>query len=327
MRKISWGIIGCGEVTEQKSGPAFNKVPDSRLSGVMRRNEEALQEYVSRHAVPFFTTDANELINHPDINSIYIATPPSSHLNYIKKSIQAGKNLYVEKPLCITVSEAVEIKDLLMSSGTKLSVAHYRREHSYFKTIKNIIDEGRIGTPIWASLKYYRKPFTTDDLKLSRNRWRVDPAISGGGLFYDLAPHQIDLMLYLFGEPTEYSGKSFHTQKIYPAADTTIGYIRFESGLIFQGSWNFNLEKADHTDQVEIYGTEGVLKFPVFGKQVVELTVGDEQEALRFAPPEHVQQPLIEKVVGYFLSKNENPSDIDNALKVMRVMESFSGMS
>lgn len=324
MQEISWGIIGCGEVTEQKSGPAFNKVTDSKLFGVMRRNENALQDYASRHNVPFFSTDADELINHPEVNAIYIATPPSSHLHYIRKASQAGKNVYVEKPLCITVSEANEIKNLLISSGNKLSVAHYRREHPYFKTIKHIIDEGRIGKPLWAILNYYRKPFTPEDLKLNRNKWRVDPAISGGGLFFDLAPHQIDLMLYLFGEPMEYAGKSFITQNIYPAPDTTTGFIKFRSGLIFQGNWNFNLEKADQTDLVEIYGTEGVLKFPVFGKQVVELTVGKEQEALRFATPQHVQQPLIEKVVGYFLNRNENPSPVDNALTITAIMEIFS---
>jgi predicted dehydrogenase len=324
MNEVTWGIIGCGEVTEQKSGPAFNKIANSRLVGVMRRNENALRDYVSRHQVSFYTTHAAELIHHPEINALYIATPPGSHLYYIKEIASAGKNIYVEKPLCISVNEAKEIENLLCETGVKLSVAHYRREQLFFKTIKSIIQDGRIGKPLWATLKYYRRPFTATELNIPRNAWRVNPSVSGGGLFFDLAPHQIDLMLFLFGDPERYYGKSFISQEIYPAADITTGCIKFKSGVIFQGNWNFNLQTGDHTDLVEIYGTEGMIKFPVFGKQKLELTVGKEQEIFQFDAPDHVQQPLIEQVVGYFLNENDNPSDIVNALKVTEIMECFS---
>ncbi|MCX6333190.1 MAG: Gfo/Idh/MocA family oxidoreductase, partial [Bacteroidia bacterium] len=79
---INWGIIGCGNVTEVKSGPAFNKVNNSRLIAVMRRDAVLAEDYASRHNVPKFYTDASKLINDPEINAVYIATPPSSHAEY-----------------------------------------------------------------------------------------------------------------------------------------------------------------------------------------------------------------------------------------------------
>src|SRR4051812_958457 len=102
MKKINWGIIGCGDVTELKSGPAFNKVTNSSLIAVMRRNAAKAKDYALRHNVPKWHNDANKLINDLEVNAIYIATPPSSHEAYALAAINAGKPVYVEKPMANT---------------------------------------------------------------------------------------------------------------------------------------------------------------------------------------------------------------------------------
>ena len=99
MEKIKWGIIGCGDVTEVKSGPAFNKVKNSGLVAVMRRDAEKAEDYARRHTVPKWYSDANKLIHDPEVNAIYIATPPSSHEEYTMAAFDAGKPVYVEKPM------------------------------------------------------------------------------------------------------------------------------------------------------------------------------------------------------------------------------------
>lgn len=75
MKQINWGIIGCGDVTERKSGPAFNKIPGSKLVAVMRRDAEKAKDFALRHKVPRWYTDADKLIADPEVNAIYIATP------------------------------------------------------------------------------------------------------------------------------------------------------------------------------------------------------------------------------------------------------------
>src|SRR5215510_6182093 len=106
MKKIKWGIIGCGDVTEVKSGPAFNKVKNSELVAVMRRNAEKAKDYAQRHGVPKWYSDASALVNDPDVNAIYVATPPSSHEEYTIAAIKTGKPVYVEKPMSVDGASA-----------------------------------------------------------------------------------------------------------------------------------------------------------------------------------------------------------------------------
>src|SRR4029078_7391018 len=126
MSAIRWGIIGCGDVTEVKSGPAFNKIPNSELVAVMRRDAEKAKDYANRHQVPKWYDDADKLINDPEVNAIYIATPPSSHKQYTIAALHAGKPVYVEKPMALNVGESVEMAFLADQKKIKLSVAHYR---------------------------------------------------------------------------------------------------------------------------------------------------------------------------------------------------------
>ena len=99
MKMLRWGFIGCGEVTEKKSGPAFSEIEGSSVVAVMSRQERKARSYAERHGIPKWYTDAQELIDDPDVNAVYIATPPSSHATFAIMAMKAGKPVYVEKPL------------------------------------------------------------------------------------------------------------------------------------------------------------------------------------------------------------------------------------
>ena len=96
---IRWGMIGCGSVTEVKSGPAYQQTPGFSLHAVMRRDAQKAADYARRHQVPLWFSDADALIQHPEIDAVYIATPPDSHLFYALKVAAAGKICCVEKPM------------------------------------------------------------------------------------------------------------------------------------------------------------------------------------------------------------------------------------
>jgi predicted dehydrogenase len=130
---INWGIIGCGDVTEVKSGPAFNKVPGSSLVAVMRRYAAKAKDYAQRHGVPKWYADAQQLINDPAVNAIYVATPPSSHLQYTLAAIAAGKPVYVEKPMSTDAAAALQMAAAANTHNIKLTVAHYCRQQPFFK--------------------------------------------------------------------------------------------------------------------------------------------------------------------------------------------------
>lgn len=322
MSQITWGIIGCGNVTEKKSGPAFNKVPDSKLIAVMRRNAEKAADYASRHNVPKWYTDAQKLIDDPEINSIYIATPPSSHMDYALAALRAGKNVYIEKPVTLNAHEAMTIAEAAKRSNGKVAIAHYRRAQPMFLYVKDLLDTGAIGDvrtvqiKMWQSLRPQLITQTTDN-------WRINPALSGGGYFHDLSPHQLDLMLYFFGEPEYYNGRALNQSGYYGCDDNVSGQIIFKNKVVVNGNWSFNVCDAERIDQCHIIGSEGSISFPVFGHDVT-VKIGVDEKNIHFAPLEHVQQPMIEKVVNYFKGQSGSPCSIDEGVVLMRVLDAFS---
>ncbi|MFT3980761.1 MAG: Gfo/Idh/MocA family oxidoreductase [Ferruginibacter sp.] len=322
MDKVVWGIIGCGDVTEVKSGPAFNKVLHSTLHAVMRRDVEKAADYARRHGVPVFYGDAAALINDRDVNAIYIATPPDSHEQYALAAIAAGKPVYLEKPMALNYAASLRIRNAAMAHGIKLSVAHYRNAQPYFNAIKKMLADGSIGNITHAELKFTRPLLQADQLDLPQKSWRVNPAVSGGGLFHDLAPHQLGILLYYFGAVKAASGQSSSSQQLYQADDRVEADILFENGVKFHGDWNFNADSD--TDECMITGDTGSIRFSFFGRQDIVLKKGAEEEQIAFTAPEHVQQPLIEKVVAYFRGEQENPCTAAEGCEVMRLMELFT---
>ena len=321
MEKIKWGIIGCGDVTEVGSGPAFNKVKNSELVAVMRRNAEKAQDYARRHNVSKWYDNAGQLIADPDINAIYVATPPQSHEEYTIQALQAGKPVYVEKPMSVNSASARRMLEASVDAQVKLTVAHYRREQPRFRKMKALIDSGEIGDVRMVNLQCIESPrFTNPD-----EFWRVDPSISGGGMFHDLAPHQLDIMLYFFGDYREASGVSVNRAGIYPADDVVTGNIVFESGVVFNGSWCFTASEGEGKDLIEIIGSEGKISFSIFATNHFVLSKKGKEDLVTFEELQHVQQPMIDAVVKYFLGEGPNPCSAEDGLESMRIIDAFSG--
>lgn len=323
MKTINWGIIGCGDVTEVKSGPAFNKVKNSALVAVMRRNAEKAKDYASRHNVPKWYSNADELINDPDINAIYVATPPDSHEEYTIKALRAGKPVYVEKPMSLNEQACRRMIQQAVESNIKMTVAHYRRQMPLFKKVKELIDTKAIGDIKFVDLKFLA-PFSTEYLNDPGRMWRVDPAVAGGGLFHDLAPHQVDLMLYYFGNVKAASGVSFNQGRFYNADDIVSGNLLFENGVVFEGLWCFTVSHEEAKDACEITGSEDKLSFTIFGGENIIITKKGKTENIPFKQPPHVQQPMIEKVVEYFLDEGPNPCTGEDGAEVMRLLDVFT---
>jgi predicted dehydrogenase len=324
MKKINWGIIGCGDVTEIKSGPAFNKIKNSTLIAVMRRDAEKAKDYALRHQVPKWYSDAQELIDDPEINAIYVATPPSSHEEYTIAALEAGKPVYVEKPMAINLAAAENMMKAAREKNSKVVVAHYRRGQPVFQKIKQLLEEKLIGDLRFARLELYKKSLSIDEMATPKTAWRIDPAISGGGLFNDLAPHQLDLACYFFGKPVKASGFATNQAGLYSADDMVAGNILFENGILFNGLWSFSIGANDEKDHFEIVGSKGKIEFSVFGEPVIRVMTGKKKETLLFDPLQHVQQPMIEKVVAYFLDKAPNPCSTEEGVEVMGLMERFT---
>jgi predicted dehydrogenase len=320
MKNINWGIIGCGDVTELKSGPAFNKVKNSSLVAVMRRDADKAKDYAKRHNVPRWYTDASQLINDPEVNAIYIATPPSSHEQYTIAALAAGKPVYVEKPMTVSYEAAINMVAAANQYQGKLVVAHYRREQPFFKKIKQLLADKVIGDTRFARLEFYQKALSAEELMDTKNTWRVDTSIAGGGLFHDLAPHQLDLMYYFFGDAGKVTGMATNQAGLYNADDIVTGSILFKTGVVFSGLWSFAVAPGQEKDYCEITGAHGKISFSVFGDYTIHVITGEDEQLFTFDALQHVQQPMIEKVVDYFLGEAENPCSGNEGKVVMKWM-------
>lgn len=324
MNTINWGIIGCGDVTEVKSGPAFQNANGSSLVAVMRRNAGLAEDYARRHHVPKWYSDAAALINDPEVNAIYIATPPSSHEQYTLAALRAGKPVYVEKPMTVNASAAGRMSGMAGETGVKLVVAHYRRQQPLFKKVKQLLQEKAIGDTRFARIDFRKAMLSPEELLVPKTAWRVDNAIAGGGLFHDLAPHQLDLMYYYFGGVKQASGIAVNQGAAYSADDMVAGTVLFNSGVVFSGTWSFAVAAESEEDSCIIVGSEGEIRFSIFNHKPVTLLRNGRLETFAFEPLPHVQQPMIQEVVNYFRGETENPCSGEEGVAVMEMMDKIT---
>ena len=323
MKIVKWGIIGCGDVAELKSGPAFQKIPASELTAVMRRNLHKAEDFAKRHGVPLWSSNAEDILNNKEIDAIYIATPPSTHLEYALKALYSGKHVYLEKPMALTSKEAKKIVEAVANADGKLTVAHYRRKLPAFIKVKELLMQGVIGKVLFADIQIIQ-PKKSNMIADTEENWRLNPTISGGGYFYDLAPHQIDLMYHYFGAFDEIKGFTSSDNTTNLVEDTVNGIIRFQNGIQFRGLWNFTSTQGNAKDECIIYGDKGRICFSFYGESVV-LYSEQGNQVFNFKNPKHIQQPMITAVVDYFLGATDNPCTAEEGLLIMQALEELSG--
>lgn len=299
MKEIGWGFIGCGEVTEKKSGPAFNEVPGSHVVAVMSRNAEKAESYAKRHNIKKWHTDPLELINDPEINAIYIATPPSSHATFAIMAMKAGKPVYIEKPLAASYEDCARINRISELTGVPCFVAYYRRYLPYFQKVKQIIQSGAIGTPANVQIRFSVPPRDLDYKSNGSLPWRLQPDIAGGGYFYDLAPHQLDLIQDIFGVITRAHGYCSNMAKLYKAEDTISACFYFENGLPGSGSWCFVGHQSAKEDRIEVIGEKGMLSFSVYNYSPIQLVTSEGRSSIVVPNPPYVQLPIIRSVIEH----------------------------
>lgn len=306
MKQVNWGIIGVGNVCEVKSAPAMYKTPNSTVVAVMRRDKEKAKDYAKRHHISTWTTNADEIINHLDVNAIYIATPPKYHKEYALKVAKANKACYIEKPMAITHAECEEISQAFKEKNLPLFIAYYRTCLPNFLKVKELIDGDVLGDVLNVQINL-QKPLDKVDDEYSKKNWRVNPDIAGDGYFYDLGSHQINILEFLIGEIKDVQGYAINQSKIYKSNDVITANIMFKSNVVASCFWIFNNGVKTIRDELIINGTKGSIKMSCFNDQPIELSlVESAKQILDIKYPEHVQQPLISSIVNDLTNQTFN---------------------
>jgi predicted dehydrogenase len=320
-KTIQWGIIGCGKVTEKKSGPAYQKTEGFSLKAVMRRNADLVKDYAKRHGVEKYYSNAYELINDDEIEAIYIATPPDSHKEYALQVAKAGKICCIEKPMAPSYADCIAIEETFRKAKLPLFVAYYRRSLPRFNRVKQLIEERVIG-----NIRHIRwhlsKPPNQLDLSGNYN-WRTDDRIAAGGYFDDLASHGLDLITYLLGNISEAKGISLNQQMLYPAKDSLTACWVHENGITGTGSWNFGCNERE--DKVEIYGSNGKLEFSVFDEAAIVISSEPGRKEEFIENPENIQLYHVQNMREHLNGNMIHPSTGESGSHTAWVMDKILG--
>lgn len=303
---IKWGFIGCGAVTEKKSGPAFRKAEGSDVVAVMRRDAVKAEDYARRHKIARWYDNAHDLINDPEVNAVYVATPPGSHAEYAIATMRAGKPVYIEKPMAASYEECIQINRVSEETGVPCFVAYYRRTLPYFNRVKQIIDDGLLGDISTVQIQFAIPPYATD-FDIENLPWRVKKELAGAGYFYDLASHQLDLLDYLLGQIKEVQGFKNNIAGLYDVEDTVTASFRFEAGVLGSGSWSFIAPKDTRSDLIFFTGTKGKLTCSTFNFSPILLETSEGVQEFIEENPENIQFYLIQSIVDFLNGKGKLP--------------------
>ncbi len=316
---IKWGIIGCGKVTEQKSGPAFNKVPDSKLVAVMRRDAAKAEDYARRHMVPRFYSCADDLINDSEVNAVYVATPPGSHEEYAVKVLKAGKPVYIEKPMAINYTGCLRINKTAQKYKLPVFVAYYRRTLPGFLKIKELIESGEIGKVRFVQMQIFN--YLSEDEKEGRLPWRVIPEISGAGHFFDLGSHQLDYLDFLFGPVQKLRSLALNQAGFYEAEDFVSASFVFPENIAATGTWCFSSSRESNRDLIEIFGEKGMIRTSTFSFDPIILSNDKGFVEYPNERPENVQIHLIGQIVKELTGQGKAVSTGITAARTSKVMD------
>ena len=318
MKTVRWGIVGCGDVTEIKSGPGFAKADNSSLVAVMRRDGALARDYAQRHGVPRWYDDADRLLADSGVDAVYVATRPDTHRDYVLKCAAAGKPVLVEKPMAMNAAECEDMIQACRAARVPLFVAYYHRALPLLLKVKELIDAGAVGAVRFVTILHNEKTptagFDGDGIP-----WRYLPDVGGGGVFVDIGSHALDFLDFLFGPIEAVRGSASNQADLYPAEDFVTCDFSFAGGVRGSGTWSF----ATYRDfeRTEIVGDKGMVTLSLFSPSPVVLTTEEGRREFDIGYPPHVHQPLIQTVVDDLIGTGKCPSTGDTALRATRVID------
>jgi len=319
MKTIRWGMIGCGDVAEVKSGPGFYKAENSQLVAVMRRNGALAADFARRHGVARWHDDAEAIIRAPDIDAVYVATLTDSHRDYTVRCAAAGKPVYVEKPMAMDHAQCVTMIDACRAAKVPLWVGYYRRALPRFLAVRDLIESGAIGPVRMVVTRMFQRLPASEQFAGGNVPWRIDPALSGGGFFFEGACHTLDFLDYLFGPVETVRAFAANQAGAYKPEDVVTASLRFASGVYGSGAWCFAADVDEEYN--EIVGANGRIRFSTYKAVPIRVYRGDAVEEIAVTDPPHVHQPMIQSIVDELNGHGRAPSTGESAARTSWVLD------
>lgn len=312
MKTITWGMIGCGDVTEVKNGPGLYLAENSKLKGITNRTKSKAVDWVNRHQQGIVYDSVEEMLKDEEIDIVYIAVTPDKHLEYAIQCAKAGKHCLIEKPLAVAYDEGVAIREAFKEAGKKAFVAFYRRNLNRFIKINEIVKSGKIGKVSQFHIHRYVSPMT--DL----GAWRAKPEISGGNVFTETDIHILDYMDELFGEVKyfQFMKNSLNGNDF----DSLVVNFQYANNISGTGNWFYKAEVT--RDLVDIIGEKGIVSFDFFHNDTpILLETKEGREEILVDDSIHVGLAMEQAIVNELNGIGEFHGNIDTALRTLKITD------
>ncbi len=328
MRTIRWGMIGCGQVAQGKSGPALQRAAHSQLVAVTDRSRERAAAFAQKHGVPRSFDDADAMIRSPEVDAVYVATWPDTHCEYVLRCVAAGKPVLVEKPMGTSYAQTADTIAACRRANVPVWVAYYRRGLPRFAKLRELVQGGAIGPVRMVVTRHFQRIPPPDQFHGDFWGWRLDAARAGGGIFFEAVGHTLDILDFVLGPIEGVRAFAANQAGAYRGEDVVAASFRYASGAYGSGAWCF---AADFDDEYnEIVGANGTLRFSTFPPlkpgagtrpAPIRLVRGDTVEEFPIPDPPYVHEPLIQSIVDEMNGVGRCPSTPESALRTARVID------
>ena len=300
MGKLTWGLIGCGDISRKRVAPALRDLENCEFHAVTRAQSELAESFAKEFGAKKWYGTWEELLRDKSIDAVYIATPVYLHCRQTSLAAKAGKHILCEKPMGMNVAECNRMLSACRVSKVKLGIAYYRHFYPAVNRIKEILGSGEIGQPVFAQINAFEY-FNPDPL--NSRYWFMQKAMAGGGPMFDFGCHRIEVLLNLFGTVSNTHGFIDNLVFDREVEDTASAFFHFENGP--NAVLNVTHATYESQDTLDIFGTDGSIHVPVLNAGVMTVKTAGGERREEHLPHANFHLPLIDDFTRAVLEGRE----------------------
>ena len=315
-RRVGWGLVGCGDIARRRVAPALRDLESCDLISVSRADAARAEAFAEEFGARRWHADWRDLLNDPEVEAVYIATPVHLHAPQAIAAAEAGKHVLCEKPMALSAAECVRMNAAAEANGVRLGVAYYRHFYPAVERVKELLKSGELGKAVVAQLNAFERFDPAPD---HPRRWLLDKRQSGGGPMFDFGSHRVEVLLNLFGTPAQVSAVKGNALLRREVEDTACAVFRFEGGA--QAVLTVTHAAREAQDTLEVFGSEGTVRADVLneGRLRVRTAAGERFES--HPPHRNFHQPLIEDFARAVVEGRPPRVDGHAGQKVSEILE------
>jgi len=312
---IGWGVLGCGDITDQRGAPAISALANNRLVSFHSRTAALAADFAARHGALRSTTSRAELLADPEVTAVYVATEHHRHVDDVLAAAQAGKHILCEKPMANSVADCRRMIEACRANGVALQVAYYRRYYPKLIRMRELLAAGAIGAPVSAQIHCTQR---LEQDRITPGNWRLQKDLSGGGALVDTGSHRLDLLCWLLGEPEQVAALAERQELPIDASDTETLLVRMASGA---HATSFHGYRTPSEDRFDIVGTEGLLSATSVDAPTLRLQTASGVETWELPRHPNVHYPLFEDFARHLEQGRPPRYTGEDGLQASRIIE------